>query len=933
MATLSALNENDDLEDEEDDETLYGLLRVPIVGIRYYRGVVHQGEWVDLVREPNNPYDRNAIRVDNQSGIQVGHIGRDFAYNLRPIMDGVGEYESVRIECIIPNAPNGVYRIGALITMYGPENLKERLSSQIRRQVYQFQAASSGDVGGSSLIAVKKTVNKISPMKTQDELNKMFDKLEEETKMGDMLGSDNFDNLIKPLKSTLFPHQLFGVKWMIHRESIFHLLPPFWEEKIEKSKKVYYNGITASSTPNKPENVGGGILADDMGLGKTIQTIALIISNPPKSIASRGGYQQLKDGEGKINPYKKMKLKDLKIELKTRGVNAKGKKGDLIAALDKSDVSLPKATLIICPTSVLATWLSQISQHVSDGYLNTLLYHGSNRNINPDVLKNYDIILTSYGTVNHEFRNLIATQNGSSSSKNNNNVGMNGNKKRKHGSSASSQGLFALNYHRIVLDEAHMIRNRNTKSHKAVLNLKSTNRWCLTGTPLQNKAEDMQSLFAFLKCKPINEFKVWKRSIGRLIKDGDELGLARLRVFVRSICLRRSKSLLADKLPARTIELHSLEMDGQQKTIYDELFESAKYIFTEVSKGGDGDNVFRNYSSVLELLLRLRQATCSPSMIKKERLNAAREILKNAVNGGNTNKKKLTKEEAEILFAKIKGVLAVDDDEKDHECAVCFEDLTGANDLLRVLRACGHPFCKDCLKSIQQVHHSEIRCPLCRVPFQKQDIINPSLVKETIEADTLSSNGGISSSSSSHLISNEHQKVAEIPVKVRALLKEIQKVVAKREKALIFSNFTSFLDVIASFLKINGIVFGRIDGRMSTKKRLNASKSFSDDKNVSCMLISTKAGGTGLNLIEANHVFIMDLWWNFSSEEQAMDRCYRIGQQKNVHVIRYCCKDSVEERILKIQERKHMLAKGSMQKQTPEERRQARLDELTSMFQ
>ena len=140
---------------------------------------------------------------------------------------------------------------------------------------------------------------------------------------------------------------------------------------------------------------------------------------------------------------------------------------------------------------------------------------------------------------------------------------------------------------------------------------------------------------------------------------------------------------------------------------------------------------------------------------------------------------------AETLFAKIKGVLAVEDDEEDHECAVCFEDLTGDNDLLRVLRACGHPFCKDCLKSIQQVQHSEIRCPLCRVPFQKQDIINPSLVKATIEADTLSSNGTSSSYSSNNLTTNDQEKVAEIPVKVRALLKEMQKVVAKGEKALV----------------------------------------------------------------------------------------------------------------------------------------------------
>ena len=85
----------DDEEVDADDEVLYGVLQVPIVGIRYYRGVVHRGEWVELVREPENPYDRNAIRVDNQYGIQVGHIGRDYAYSMRPIMDGIGEYSTL----------------------------------------------------------------------------------------------------------------------------------------------------------------------------------------------------------------------------------------------------------------------------------------------------------------------------------------------------------------------------------------------------------------------------------------------------------------------------------------------------------------------------------------------------------------------------------------------------------------------------------------------------------------------------------------------------------------------------------------------------------------------------------------------------------------------------------------------------------------------
>ena len=168
----------------------------------------------------------------------------------------------------------------------------------------------------------------------------------------------------------------------------------------------------------------------------------------------------------------------------------------------------------------------------------------------------------------------------------------------------------------------------------------------------------------------------------------------------------------------------------------------------------------------------------------------------------------------------------------------------------------------------------------------------------------------------------------ELPVKIRALLPEIHNVITKGEKALIFSNFTSFLDRIGLALTQHDIKYCNIDGRMSTGSRLKAVKSFETNNMISCMLISTKAGGTGLNLTAANHVFIMDLWWNFSAEEQAMDRCYRIGQKKSVRVIRYCCKDSVEQRILKIQEGKQLLAKGSMQQQTVEERRQERLNNL-----
>ena len=300
----------DDEEVDADDEVLYGVLQVPIVGIRYYRGVVHRGEWVELVREPENPYDRNAIRVDNQYGIQVGHIGRDYAYSMRPIMDGIGEYSTLRIECTIPKPPTGVYRIGALVSIYGPRTTKEHLSHSIKARIYQFRPIKGDRI--NAFAPVKSSVTKLTPTKTQEELNKMFDNLEKKSIEKVTTSIIDFDDRIKPLRSTLFSHQVFGIKWMIRRESAESELPPFWEKKQEKGKLVfYYNSITASSTSRKPKNIVGGILADDMGLGKTVQMIALVVSNPPKQFIPFMNRRLDNDGSDtayRTSLYKKMKV-------------------------------------------------------------------------------------------------------------------------------------------------------------------------------------------------------------------------------------------------------------------------------------------------------------------------------------------------------------------------------------------------------------------------------------------------------------------------------------------------------------------------------------------------------------------------------------------------------------------------------------------------
>lgn len=149
-------------------------------------------------------------------------------------------------------------------------------------------------------------------------------------------------------------------------------------------------------------------------------------------------------------------------------------------------------------------------------------------------------------------------------------------------------------------------------------------------------------------------------------------------------------------------------------------------------------------------------------------------------------------------------------------------------------------------------------------------------------------------------------QVAESSSKMETLISRLKECVAEGHKALVFSQWTSLLDLIGKVLKREELVFSRIDG--STRNRGEIVDSFQNDEKMSVLLLSLKAAGTGLNLTAADHVFIVDPWWNPAIEDQAADRAYRIGQNKPVMVYRLVAKDTVEERILLLKEKKRALA-------------------------
>jgi SNF2 family DNA or RNA helicase len=153
-------------------------------------------------------------------------------------------------------------------------------------------------------------------------------------------------------------------------------------------------------------------------------------------------------------------------------------------------------------------------------------------------------------------------------------------------------------------------------------------------------------------------------------------------------------------------------------------------------------------------------------------------------------------------------------------------------------------------------------------------------------------------------------EVPQNSTKLTRLLEALDDAVADGHRALVFSQWTSLLDLIEPHLTSHNIKFTRLDG--TTTDRGAVVNEFQAENGPPVILLSLKAGGTGLNLTAADHVFLVDPWWNPAVEDQAADRAHRIGQDKPVMVYRMVARDTVEERILELQARKRALADAAL---------------------
>lgn len=455
---------------------LIGFVIANIVGMRHYSGTINNREMVGLVREPLNPFDPNAIKVLNTRSVQVGHIERSAAAVLAPLIDS----HFVIVEGIVPkpHRNSSQFRLPCQVHIFARPGAVAIVRSAIDAGGLELIEDPDAAFGFSEAAFVLEK----KPPKSNDDsvLDQIFA----------LVGKD-VDGIVKlreppkeVITSELFPHQKEGLGWMLHRENAMGL-PPFWEER----DGTYLNILTNHQTGERPEPLRGGIFADDMGLGKTLTLLSLIASGKGKYASGDEGDEALL-----VAPSGK-RSRTSKKPVSTHKKRKTGSEG----LSSEVGSSRPRTTLVVCPPSVFTSWITQLEEHTRPGSLKVYMYYGE-RTKDVAELMRYDIVLTTYTTLSTEF-------------------------------SSPESPMKQIEWFRVVLDEAHLIKNFAAQQTKAVIALKAERRWAVTGTPIQNNSFDLFSLMAFLRFQPFSVRSYWQRLVQRPLDQGSKSGLSRLQVL------------------------------------------------------------------------------------------------------------------------------------------------------------------------------------------------------------------------------------------------------------------------------------------------------------------------------------------------------------------------------------------------------------------
>lgn len=224
-------------------------------------------------------------------------------------------------------------------------------------------------------------------------------------------------------------------------------------------------------------------------------------------------------------------------------------------------------------------------------------------------------------------------------------------------------------------------------------------------------------------------------------------------------------------------------------------------------------------------------------------------------------------------------------------------------------------------------------CPQCRGEMNPKELLSVEIFFKVHVPELYKSEEEVKSEPTSEEIANLQEFISSKKINTMIeILKRTEEETGGQDKTIIFSQFTSMLDIIEKPLTMNNIKFGRYDGSMPLAHRTKVIDNFYSDPEMKVLIVSTKCGSLGLNLTMANRVILMDVWWNPALENQAIDRVHRIGQTKDVEVHRIFINDTVEDRILELQRKKQELADSALGEGTAPKLGRLGLQEMLYLF-
>ncbi|KAK2792535.1 hypothetical protein FQN51_001653 [Onygenales sp. PD_10] len=470
-----------------------------------------------------------------------------------------------------------------------------------------------------------------------------------------------------------------------------------------------------------------------------------------------------------------------------------------------------RATLVVVPSAQLIdVWLGEMERHIEQGAVKVLVFHDKGRSSDPMDYCHTDVVLTTYATLAAD--------------------------------------------HRV---KAHWIRNESTKQFRAVNSLDAQRRWCLTGTPIQNRLEDIAALVHYLKIEPFAGASSRKNFANYIIQpffSAAEDGSSRnLRILLQSLCLRRTSQTGASTVRVQT-RLVSLMLTCEEKIHYDHILASAK---TEIDAVVSSKSSVQKFTRLFVALNRLRMLCNHGTFQRPLRLTPSRPS---------------SPLESPSGF--------------DLTCDLCQQE-----EYLNLMSS--SPFCWSCSR------------PLCKAqtPREVSDRGQNYLSPTPVHADSpiLSP------------VSLSPLRLSSVPgdgfsTKLSSVVEHL-KDDYHNSKSIVFSCWTTTLDHLSNLLAEQGMSFVKIDGQVKNSERLALLKLFRESPDTPVLLMTYGTGAVGLTLTAASRIHIVEPQYNPFVEDQAIGRAVRLGQTRDVTVYRYVVENTIEKNVFELQRKKKMIAK------------------------